>query len=196
MRGGRAVEKAMRAVTFDACGLIFELAFEAARRMLTQQVFALTVSNVVHGRTAGIAAVRSGRTGRFPHGFVTAGAIAKNCGMFFCCVTTRGLDGLRRGLPFLQRLGRGRLPFASLPFRLGMPPASFSAGTEFLLPFGRLPTAHFLQTFRFSAVSLVVPPRLKSPAAIFVETISPPQPPAPGGHTALIGMLNLSHGSC
>jgi hypothetical protein len=88
----------------------------------------------------------------------------------------------------------GRLPFASLPFRFGMPPASFRVGAPFLLPLGRLPTAQLLQTFRFSAVALVVPPRLKSPTAAFAQANSPSQPPASGTRTAFVGILNVSHG--
>ena len=97
-------------------------------------------------------------------------------------------------LAFLRHVGLRCLPFASLPFRLGMLLASFRASTTFLLPLGRLPAPQLLQTFRLSAVALVVTPGLKSPPATFAETSSPSQPPASGRHTAFVGMLNLSHG--
>ena len=51
-----------------------------------------------------------------------------------------------------------------------------------------------LAAFRFSAVALIVPPRLKSPLATFAETSSPPPPPASGRCTAFFGTLNLFHG--
>ena len=82
------------------------------------------------------------RAWRFPHRFITAGAVAKNRGMFLCCVTTRRRGGSgRRGRTFLRRLALAGLPFASLPFRLGMLSASFSIRTVFLLTLGRLPAA-------------------------------------------------------
>ncbi len=80
------------------------------------------------------------RAGRFSHGFVTTGPIAKNFRMSSCCVTTRRLgSGGRRGFAILRRLGLACLPLASLPFRLGMPPAPFDAGAAFLPAFFRTP---------------------------------------------------------
>jgi hypothetical protein len=93
-----------------------------------------------------------------------------------------------------RHAGLVRFPFASLPFRLGMLAAPFHAGTAFLLPLGRLPTAQLLQTFRFPAVALVVSPRLESPAAAFEEASAPSQPTTSGVRTASAGMLKLSHG--
>jgi len=117
--------------------------------------------------------------------------------MFFSCVTTRRLcGGAGRDLTFLRGLGRACLPLASLPFRLGMPPTPFGPGAALLLTLGCLPASQRLPAFRIVAVALVLPPRLESPPAAFAETPSPPQPPAPGGHTALLDMLNWSHGSC
>jgi hypothetical protein len=66
---------------FVSCGLVFEAAFEAARFALAPQPLALTVSGLLHGRTAGIATVRSGHPGRFSRGLVTTGPITKNLGM-------------------------------------------------------------------------------------------------------------------
>jgi hypothetical protein len=114
--------------------------------------------------------------------------------MLFCCVTTRGLGGGRRGLLFLRRFGFGCVSLASLAFRLGMLPASFGRSTALLLPLCGLPAAQLLQAFRLSAVALVLTPRLESPPAAFAETSSPSQPPIPGGPTAFVGMLNVSHG--
>jgi len=115
--------------------------------------------------------------------------------MFFSCVTTLGLGGGRRGLLSLRRFGFGCLPLASPSFRLGMLPTRFLTGAAFLLPLGRLPATQRLLAFRLSAVALLLPPGLESPPAVFAKAGSPPQPPAPGGHTALLDMLDLSHGS-
>jgi hypothetical protein len=117
--------------------------------------------------------------------------------MFFSCVTTRGLGGGFRSLLFLRGLGLVCLPFAPLAFRLSMSPASLLAGAVLLLAFGRLPTAQFPSAFRILAVALVLSPGLELPTTVFAKTSPPPQSlttPAPGGHTALLGMLNLSHG--
>jgi len=164
-----------------ACRPILELAFDATRRTLAQQPFTFAVANSIHGPAAVIAAVASGRTRRFSHRLITAGSIAKNFRMFFCCVTTRRLGkGGVRGLVCLRRLGLLCLPLASPPFRLGMLPASFSAGAVPLLTLGRLPAAQFLTAFWLLAVTLVLPPGQEPPAAAFAEARSPPQPPAPG----------------
>lgn len=48
------------------------------------------------------------------------------------------------------------------------------------LPFRRLPTPHFPNTFRLPAVPLVVLPRRKPSAAPLPQTASPPQPPPAG----------------
>lgn len=114
--------------------------------------------------------------------------------MSFCCVTTRGLGGGHRGLACFRHAGLVSLAFASLPFRLGMLPAPFSVGAAFLLTLGCLPAAQLFPAFRFLAVALVVPPSLESPSAVFAQTSSPSQPPAPGGYTTFVVMLNLSHG--
>ena len=188
------VRKATSQATFDARRLIFEAAFEAARLTLAQQPLAFTVADVIHGRTAVVATIRGRRTRRFSHGLVTSWPIAKNFRMF-CCVTTRALSGSGRGgLAFLRHVRPRGLPFPSLPFRLGMLLASFRTIATFLLPLGCLPATQRFQTFRFSAVALVVPPRLKSPPAAFAQTSSPPQPPTSGTRTVFVGMLNLSHG--
>lgn len=107
-------------------------------------------------------------------------------------MTTRGPGG-GRGLFCFQHPGPVRLPFPSLPFRLGMLPVSFNAGTTFLLTLGCLPAVQFLLTFRFLAVALVMSPSPESPPTAFAQTGSPSQPPA-GGHTTFVAMLNLSHG--
>ncbi len=183
----------MSAATFLACRLILELAFDAARKTLAQQPFTFTVSGPIHGRAALVATVRSGRGGGFPHRLVTAGPIAKNFGMPSICVTTRGPGGGRHVLALRGRLGRIRLPLASLAFRFGMPAAAFIAGAAVLLTLGGLPAAQFPAAFRVGAVVLVLPPGAEPPAAVFAEARSPPQPP-PGGDTLSLGMLNLSHG--
>jgi hypothetical protein len=180
---------------FDLRGLIFELAFDAARFTRAQQPLAFTVADLIHGHTAVVATVRGGRAGRFSHGLVTSWPIAKNWGMFFCCVTTRRSDDSGHwGLPFLRHVRPRGLPLPSLPFRLGMLPASFRGGAAFLLPLGCLPAMQRFQAFRFSAVALIVPACLKSPPAAFAKTSSPPQPPTPGTRIAFVGMLNVSHG--
>jgi hypothetical protein len=115
--------------------------------------------------------------------------------MFFCCVTTRsGAGSGRHSRTLFRRLALVGLPLAPLPFRLGMLSASFGIGTAFLLTLGRLPAAQRLPAFGVLTIALVLPPGLKSPPAAFAKTRSPPQPSAPGGHAALLGMLNLSHG--
>ena len=187
------MRKGALATTFLACRLILELAFDAARKTLAQQSFTFAVPDPIHGRAALVAAVRRGRTGRFPHRFVTAGPIAKNFGMPSICVTTRGLGGGRRALALFGRLGCVRLPLASLAFRFGMPAAAFLTGTAFLLPFGSLPAAQFPAASRILAVVLVLSPGAEPPAAAFAEAGSPPQPP-PSRRTPSLGMLNLSHG--
>ncbi len=189
------VRKATCQATFLACGLIFETAFESPLGMIAPQPLAFTVAHALHRRTAVVVTVRGRRTRRFSHRFVTSWPIAKNFGMFFCCVTTRRRGGSGRGgLAFLRHVRPRGLPSPSLPFRLGMPPASFNAGTAFLLPLGCLPATQLLPAFRFLAVALVMPPCLESPPTTFAQTSSPSQPPTPGGHTAFVGMLNLSHG--
>ena len=198
-RDCQAVGKDTSAATLGACRLILELAFDAARRTLAQQALALAVQHSIHGRAALVAARGGWRAARFAHRLVTTGPVAKNVRMFFCCVTTRGLgSGGLRGLLFLRGLGLVCLPlFTPLPFRLSMLPAPFLAGTAFLLALGRLPATQFIPAFRLLAVALVLPPGLELPAAVFAETCPPPQsptPPAPGGRTALLGILNLSHG--
>src|SRR5208283_4681405 len=115
----QAVAKGVSATTFLACRLILELAFDAAHKTLAQQPFTFTVSGPIHGRAALVATVRSGRAGGFPHRLVTAGPIAKNFGMPSICVTTRGPGGGRHALALRGRLGRMRLPLASLAFRVG-----------------------------------------------------------------------------
>lgn len=175
-----------------ACGLILELAFDAARGTLAQQALALAVQHSIHDRAALVATVGSRRAVRFAHRRITARAVAKILWMFFCCVTTRGL-----GSGGLRGLGLVCLPLAPLPFRLSMLPASFLAGAAFLLTLGRLPAAQFPPAFWLLAVTLVLPPGLEPPPAALAKTRPPPQsltPPAPGGHTALLGMLHLSHG--
>jgi hypothetical protein len=79
----RAVEKGALAATLGACGLVFQATFEAAHFTIAQQPLAFTISRLLHGRTTGVAAIARWGARRVPHGFVTAGAIAKNCGMFF-----------------------------------------------------------------------------------------------------------------
>ena len=192
-RGG-VVAKGASAATSPTRGLVFEKPLEAARGTLAQQPLALAVAHAIHGHTTVVATVRSGRSRRCTHGLVTSRPSAKNLGMFVCCVTTRRRNGACRALPFLRHCGRGSLAFATLPFRLGMLLASFSASTTLVLPLGRLPTPQFRQTFRLSTVPLVVTPGLKPPLTTFAQTSPPSQPPAPGGHTAFVGMLNLSHG--
>jgi len=195
MCGRGVVEKGTSQATFDACRLIFEAAFESPLGMIAPQPLAFTVARALHRRTAVVATVRGRRTGRFSHRLVTSWPIAKNFGMFFCCVTTRRLGGSGRGgLAFLRHVRPRGIPFPSLPFRLGMLPASFRASTAFLLPLGCLPAMQRFQAFGFSAIALVVPPGLKSPPAAFAKTRSPSQPPAPGMHPVFFGMLHLSHG--
>jgi hypothetical protein len=184
----------VHAATSSTRSLIFQVALDAARRAIAQQPLTFTVANAIHGRAAIVTAVRGGRRGRFSHRLVTTGPVAKNVGMFFCCVTTRRLGGVRRGLLFLRRFGFGCLPLASLAFRLGMLPASFGRSATFLLPLGGLPATQLLQAFRFSAIALVRPLGMKPLPAAFAKTNSPPQPSASGTHTVFIGMLNLSHG--
>ena len=163
--------------------------------MIAPQPLAFTIACALHRRTALVATVRGRRTRRFSHRLVTSWPIAKNFGMFFCCVTTRRPGGRGRwGLASLRHVRPRGLPPPSLPFRLGMSPASFRSSTAFLLPLGCLPAMQRIQAFRFSAVALVVSPRLKSPPAAFTKTRSPSKPPAPGTHPAFVGMLNLSHG--
>ena len=75
--GGDAIANALRTVRWEqwrrwaiaACDNCSTLAF--------------TVSDPLHGRTAGVATVRGGRARRFSHGLITAGTIAKNFRMFF-----------------------------------------------------------------------------------------------------------------
>jgi hypothetical protein len=191
-----AVEKAASAATSPTRGLVFEKTLEAARGTITQQPLALAVAHAIHGCTTVVATVRGGSSRRFTHGLVTSRTSAKNLGMFVCCVTTRRLSGGCRALSFLQFPGRGGLAFAALPLRLGMLLACFSASTTLVLPLGRLPTPQFRQTFRLSTVALVVTPCLKPPPATLAKTSPPTQPPAPGTHTAFVGMLTLSHGRC
>ncbi len=186
--------KGASAATSPTRGLVFEKTLEAARGTIAQQPLALAVAHAIHGRTTVVATVRGGGTRRFTHGLVTSRTSAKNLGMFVCCVTTRRRSGGRRTLPFLRYRGRGGLALTTLPFRLSMLLASFSPRTTLVLPLGRLPTPQFRQTFKLSTVALVVTPCLKPPPATFAQTSSPSQPPAPGGHTAFVGMLNLSHG--
>jgi hypothetical protein len=175
------------AVTFHSRGFVLVAALAAYLLVVAQQPLALAVADLVHGRTALVAAIGGRRTTRLPDRLVAAGAIAKSSQNFFCCVTTRGLL-FWASVPFRC------LPFASPPFRLGMPLASFQGGTEFLLPLARLPTTQPLQTFRVLAVALLVPPRPKSPAAVFVEASAPSQQTASGTRIAFLGMLDLSHG--
>ena len=190
------VEKAASAATSPTRGLVFEKTLEAAHGTIAQQPLALAVAHAIHGRTTVVATVRGGRTRRFTHGLVTSRPSAKNLGMIFCCVTTRRRSGGCRTWPFLRHRGHGCLALATLPFRLGMLLASCNARTTLVLPLGRLPTPQFRQTFRLSTVPLVVTPCLKPPCATFAQTSPPSQPPAPGGHTAFVGMLTLSHGRC
>ena len=100
----------------------------------------------------------------------------------------------RCGLAFLRHVGSRCLPLPPLPFRLGMLSASFNVSAAFLLALGCLPAAQLLPAFGFLAIALVVPPSLKSPAAVFAKTRSPSQPPTPGRRPAFVAMLNLSHG--
>jgi hypothetical protein len=193
--GHRVVQKGTSRATFGACRLIFDAAFDAARLALAQQPLAFTVSDPIHGRSAVVVTVRGRRTRRFSHGLVTSWPIAKNFRMFSCCVTTRRLGGRGRcGLAFLQHFRPRGIPLPPLPFCLGMSPASFRTGPTSLLPLGCLPAMQLLLAFRFSAIALVVPPRLKPPPAAFAETSSPPQPPTSGTRAVFVGMLNLSHG--
>jgi hypothetical protein len=187
------VRQSIAATAFRADRLVLKLAFDAARGTLAQQPLALAVPHAIHRRAAGIATVRSGRTWRFPHRFITTGAVAKNRRMLLCCVTTRRGGSGRQRRPLL-RLALASLTFASLPFRLGMLSASFSIRAVLLLTLGRLPAAQLLPAFGGLAIALVLPPGLESPPAAFAKTRSPPQSPAPGGYAALVGMLNLSHG--
>jgi len=175
---------------FRPCGLVFELAFETAHFAVSQQPLAFTIAGSLHGCAAGVAAIAGRGPRRVPHGLVTSGAIAKNRGMPFCCATTRGLGSGARG----RHVDLRRLLPAALAFCLGMPLTPQRTGTESMLPLRPLPAMHSLQTFRLAAVALVVRPGLKSPLAAFAETNAPSQPPAPGGHTVLVAMLNLSHG--
>lgn len=191
-----AVAKGTSAATSPPRDLVFEKTLEAARGTIAQQPLALAVPHAIYGRTTVVATVRGGRSRRFTHGLVTSRPSAKKPGMFLCCVTTRGRRGGRRKLPFLRHRGRGGLAFAALPFRLGMPLASFRARTTLVLPLGRLPTPQFRQASRLSTVALVVTPGLEPPPATFAQTSPPSQPPAPGRHTAFVGMLTLSHGRC
>jgi hypothetical protein len=189
-----AVAKGAAAATSPTRGLVFEKTLEAAHGTIAQQPLALAIAHAIHGRTTVIATVRGGRSRRFTHGLVTSRTSTKNRGMFVCCVTTRRRSGGCRTLPFLRYRGHGCLAFAALPFRLGMLLASFRASTTLVLPLGCLPTPQFRQTFRLSTVPLVMTPGLKLPPATFAQTSPPSQPPAPGRHTAFVGMLNLSHG--
>jgi hypothetical protein len=190
--GGR-----MRALprAFIAGSLVFELALGASRRALAQQALAFAISNTIHGRAAGVAAVAGAATHTFPHRVVAAGSIAKNGRMFFCRVTTRGPGfDAHWGAAVRRRFGLARLALPSLPFRLSVPPPSFEAGTALLLTLGRLPAAQLLPALGVLAVALVMPPRLESPRAAFTEAASPARLRPTGGQTAVIGMLNLSHG--
>lgn len=189
-----AVENGASAATSFTRGLVFEKTLEAAHGTIAQQPLTLAIAHAIHGRTTVIATVRGGRSRRFTHGLVTSRTSAKNLGMFVCCVTTRRRSGGCRTLAFLRHRGHGCLALATPPFRLGMLLASCNARTTLVLPLGRLPTPQFRQTFRLSTVPLVVTPGLKSPCATFAQTSPPSQPPAPGRHTAFVGMLNLSHG--
>ena len=193
--GCGVVGKDTSPATFGARRLIFAAAFGAPRGALAQQPLALTVADSIHGHPAVVATIRGRRTVRFSHGLVTSWPIAEGRRVFFCCVTTRRLGGGGRwGLAFLPHVhARGFLP-PSLPFRLGMLPASLTASAAFLLPLGCLPAMQRFQAFGFSAIALVMPPGLKSPPATFAQTRSPPQPPALGMHPVYFGMLHLSHG--
>lgn len=189
-----AVAKGAPAATSLTRGLVFEKTFETARGTIAQQPLALAVAHATDGRTTVVATVRGRRSRRFTHGPVTSRPSTKNPGMFVCCVTTRRRSGGCGALSSLRYRGRGSLALASLPLRLGVLLASFSARTTLVLPLGRLPTPQFRQTFRLSTVALVVTPCLKPPCATLAQTSPPSQPPAPGGHAAFVGMLNLSHG--
>ena len=191
-----AVAKGASPATSPTCGLVFQKTLEAARGAIAQQPLALAVAHAIHGRTTIVATVRGGGGRRFTHRLVTSRPSAKNLGMFVCCVTTRRRSGSCRTLPFLRDRGRRGLAFAAPPLRLGVLLASFSARTMFVLPLGRLPTPQFRQAFRLSTVALVVTPCRKPPPATFAKTSPPSQPPAPGRHTAFVGMLTLSHGRC
>ena len=68
-------------------------------------------------------------------------------------------------------------------------------GSALLLPFRRLPASHFPKAFRLPAIPLVVPPRLKPPAAPLPQTASPPQPPPAGPDTSACRKIPMSHGS-
>jgi len=126
--------------TFIACRLILQSALEAARRTLAQQALAFSVSNAIHGRATAVATVRSRGARRFSHRLIAAGPIAKNFGVIFSRVTTRGLaGGGRRSAACLRRLGFDCLPLASLTFCLVVLAAAFVASAAFLLTLGRMP---------------------------------------------------------
>jgi len=65
---------------FDLGGLILQATFQPARFGLTGQVLPFAVSNLTHGRAAGIAAVVRGGTRRFTRRLVTPGTIAEDFG--------------------------------------------------------------------------------------------------------------------
>jgi hypothetical protein len=75
--------KGAAAATLDACGPVFEAAFEAAHFPIAQQPLALTISDLLHGRTAGVTTIGCGDARRVSHRFIAAGTITKNFRMVF-----------------------------------------------------------------------------------------------------------------
>lgn len=167
---GRVVGRGTRQAAFGACLSIFEAAFDAARFAIAQQPLAFAITDAIDGRTAGVAAVRGPRPRRFSHRFIASRPIAKNRGIFFCCVTTRGT----RSRSFPRRIACGCPALASLAFGLGVLPAAFRSLATLLLPLGGLPAMQLLETGRFLAVALIVPRCLKPSPTAFAETSSPP----------------------
>lgn len=166
---GEVVGRGRRQAAFGACPLIFEAAFDEARLTIAQQPLAFAIADAIDGRTAGVAAVRGPRPRRFSHRFAASWPIAKNRGIFSCCVTTRR----HRSRSFLPRVACGCPALTPLAFGLGVLPAAFRTRTTLLLPLGGLPAMQFLETGRFLAVVLIVPRCLKPPSAAFAETSSP-----------------------
>ncbi len=63
------------------------------------------------------------------------------------------------------------------------------------MPFRRIPALHLPHALGVLAVPLVIPLRLKPPAAFFPQTDAPPQPPPPGRDTSACRKMRMSHGS-
>ncbi len=63
------------------------------------------------------------------------------------------------------------------------------------MPFRRIPALHLPHALGVLAVPLVIPLRLKPPAAFFPQTDAPPQPPPPGRDTPACRKMRMSHGS-